>query len=319
VTKKNVGGAIGVAALAVGLLAAAVQLQAARERTYPAPLVDEDGLYVTSKTALRTLSGPFKALAADVYWVRTLQYYGGAKRRLAARAPALEPPPLLAAVDHADYNLLYQFLDITTTLDPRFDIAYRFGSVFLAEPFPGGAGRPELAVKLLEKGLGERPDKWEYMEDIGFVHYWYDRDYQAAAAAFDKASAIPGAPVWLKPLAAATLAQGGDRRTSRAMWETIYQSAEVDWLKQQAQHHLQQFQALDEMDEIQRKLNEFAVRGGGIVTNWSAAVRAGLFPGVPLDPSRTTRYELTPEGRVRLSPTSPLNPLPIEPVRVGPS
>ena len=38
--------------------------------------------------------------------------------------------------------------------------------------------RPDLAIALLEKGLRERPDKWEYMQDIGFVHYWYLHDYQ---------------------------------------------------------------------------------------------------------------------------------------------
>ena len=87
-----------------------------------------------------------------------------------------------------DYTLLYPLLDLTTTLDPHFNIAYRFGSIFLAEAYPGGAGRPDLAIALLEKGLRARPDKWEYMQDIGFVHYWWRHDYQAAAAWFDAAS-----------------------------------------------------------------------------------------------------------------------------------
>ena len=47
-------------------------------------------------------------------------------------SPAIpEPPPSLAAAGEA-YPLLYPMLDITTTLDPRFSIAYRFGSIFLA-------------------------------------------------------------------------------------------------------------------------------------------------------------------------------------------
>ena len=54
------------------------------------------------------------------------------------------------------YPLLYPLLDLTTTLDPRFNIAYRFGAIFLAEPYPGGPGRPDLAIALLEKGLRER-------------------------------------------------------------------------------------------------------------------------------------------------------------------
>ena len=138
------------------------------------------------------------------------------------------------AVDPARrrYDLLYPLLDLTTTLDPRFNIAYRFGAIFLAEPYPAGPGRPDLAIALLEKGLRERPDKWEYMQDIGFVYYWWLHDYKSAAAWFDRASRVPGAPIWLQPLAATTLAQGGDRRSSRLMWESILQSAEVDWLRQ---------------------------------------------------------------------------------------
>ena len=113
-----------------------------------------------------------------MYWIRAIQYYGGTKRRLQAQARVPEPPPMLAAPTSDDYSLLYPLLDITTTLDPRFTIAYRFGAVFLAEAYPRGPGRPDLAIALLEKGLRAQPDKWEYMQDIGFVHYWYVHDYQ---------------------------------------------------------------------------------------------------------------------------------------------
>jgi tetratricopeptide (TPR) repeat protein len=307
----------GVVAVAAVLLAAAIQVQAARERAYPVPDVEQDEVYITSGNALRRLSGAYNSLAADVYWVRAVQYYGGTKRRLAQRVGP-EPPPLLAAVDSHDYNQLYTLLDITTSLDPRFDIAYRFGSVFLAEGRPLGAGRVDLAVKLLEKGIAARPDKWEYREDIGFVYYWYAHDYRAAAAWFDKAGDVPGAPAWLKPLAATTLAEGGDRRSSRAMWQRIQQSADLDWLKRAAEHRLLQLQALDEIDAIQSGLDAFVSRSGRPAADWGTLVRARVIRGVPLDPSGVA-YVLTPEGRVVLSQSSPLFPLPTEPQRLGPS
>ena len=43
-------------------------------------------------------------------------------------------------------------LDLTTTLDPYFSIAYRFGAIFLSEASPGGPGRPDQAVALLAEG-----------------------------------------------------------------------------------------------------------------------------------------------------------------------
>src|ERR1700686_2364008 len=184
--------------LIIALMAAAVWVQAARERAYP-PLEEEAAtLYVTSPAALRRLSLAYTALAADLYWIRAIQYYGGTKRRLASQWPQLAPPPMLAADPSAGYPLLYPLLDLTTSLDPRFNVAYRFGAIFLAEPYPRGPGRPDLAVTLLEKGIRENPDRWEYMQDIGFVDYWYTHEYRAAAEWFDQASRVAGAPWWLR-------------------------------------------------------------------------------------------------------------------------
>jgi len=219
---------------------------------------------------------------------------------------------MLAAPMSGDYSLLYPMLDLATSLDPRFTVAYRFGAVFLAEAQPRGAGRPDLAVALLEKGIRAQPDKWEYMEDAGFVHYWYQHNYRAAAGWFQKASEVPGAPWWLRSLAATTVAQGGDRRSSRVMWEAIRQSAEIDWLRQDAERRLLQLQALDDIDSLQRAVDAFVRSSGQPPADWLTLVRAGVIRGVPVDPTRTP-YELTAQGRVHLAASSPLAPLPEEP------
>lgn len=304
----------GVVLTALALLAGAVQLQATRERLFPPSEADDDAMYLRSAETLRRLSGAYTALTADSYWIRALQYYGGTKRRLQGQARVPEPPPMLAVPTSDDYSLLYPMLDITTSLDPRFTIAYRFGAVFLAEAYPRGPGRPDLAVALLEKGIRAQPDKWEYMEDIGFVHYWYVHDYRAAAAWFQKASEVPGGPWWLRSLAATTLAQGGDRQSSRTMWEAIRQSAAIDWLQQDAERRLLQLDALDAIDELQRRVDAFARGAGQPPSGWDSLVRGGVVPGVPLDPSRTP-YELA-QGRVHLAASSPLAPLPEEPRQI---
>jgi tetratricopeptide (TPR) repeat protein len=307
---------VGVAGLALLFLAGAVQLQAARERVFPAPPPGQDTVYITSGTAVRRLSVAFTGVAADLYWIRAIQYYGGTKRRLAERPQGPAPPPMLAVAESDEFSQLYALLDITTTLDPLFDIAYRFGAVFLAEAYPSGAGRVDLAVKLLEKGIAARPDKWEYMQDIGFVYYWYAHDYREAAARFKKAGEVPGAPNWLEPLAATTLARGGDRETSRTMWRSIRDTADVDWLRSSADRLLLQLDALDQMDNLQSKLDAFAQARGAPAADWGTVIRARVLPGVPLDPSGAA-YELTPDGRVQLSRSSSLFPLPAEPQRAG--
>ena len=302
----------GVVVVALTLLAGAVQLQATRERLFPPSSGDADAMYLRSATAVRRLSGAYTTLAADGYWIRALQYFGGTKQRLQQQAWIPEPPPMLAAPTPDDYSLLYPMLDLATSLDPRFTIAYRFGAVFLAEAPPRGAGRPDLAVALLEKGIRAQPDKWEYMEDAGFVHYWYEHNYQAAARWFQKASEVPGAPWWLRSLAATTIAQGGDRQSSRVMWEAIRQSAAIDWLRLDAERRLLQLRALDDIDNLQQGVDAFVRSAGHPPADWLAFARARALRGVPVDPTGTP-YVLTAQGRVHLAASSPLAPLPEEP------
>jgi hypothetical protein len=298
--------AVVAAALLIGLCGA---LQHVRDTRYPVPESEEASLYITSGTAISHLTSGYHAIAADLYWIRTIQYYGGLKREVAGS------PAKAAAVD---YHLLYPLLDLTTTLDPRFNIAYRFGAIFLAEAPPAGPGRPDLAIALLEKGLRAVPDKWEYMQDIGFVHYWWRHDYRAAAEWFTRAADVPGAPWWLRSLAATTLAEGGDRRQSRLVWKAILDSAEIDWLRGDAERRLMQLDALDELDAVQAVVDRFMAATHTTPSGWGPLVAAGALRGIPVDPSRTP-LELDASGRVRVSVDSPLFPLPEEPKALPPA
>lgn len=300
------------AAVVFALLVTAGVVAAARESRFPAPPPSEDSIYVTSGTAARALTVGFATLAADLYWIRAVQYYGGVKLRLNRARHDGQAAPLAGT----DYKLLYPLLDLTTSLDPTFNIAYRFGAIFLAEPFPGGAGRPDLAVTLLEKGLAVRPDKWEYMQDVGFVHYWWRHDYAAAAEWFHRASQVPGAPWFLRSLAATTLAEGGDRGSSRTMWQAIRGSAEIDWLRSEADRRLQQLDALDFIDTVQADVVR-ARQAGVSASTWQDLVRAGALRGIPVDPTQTP-LELNQDGTVHLSRQSPLFPLPDEPKHAAP-
>jgi hypothetical protein len=263
---------------AVSCMAAAVALHAAGDRWAPAPAVDAPGLlYVRSPVVARRAALGYAGLAADAYWIRTLQHFGQER---------LSPPGHVRT-----YALLYPLLDLTTTLDPHFSIAYRFGAIFLGEQYPDGPGRADLAIALLRKGLAAQPDKWQYMQDLGFVYYWHLRDYKSAADAFQRASEMPGAPNWLRPLAAVTLAEGGHRSASRAMWTQLAQ-ADEEWLRGAATLRLAQLDAMDIMDA------------------WRRAREAGARPPVPADPSGTA-FDVDPStGDLVVSRASPLFPMP---------
>lgn len=278
------------------LVVAFVALEFWRDRVYGEPAPGDSVLYVRSGEALRRLSLSFSPLLADVYWVRAVQYYGGSR---------------LSASTTRRYDLLYPLLDITTSLDPRFNIAYRFGSIFLAENYPGGAGRPDLAITLLEKGFRANPARWQYLQDIGFVYYWWMGDYRQAGEWFTKAADVPGAPWWLRSLAAVTLAQGGDRQSSRRLWQALGDTADNDWLRNNANLRLAQLDALDALDQLTTVVRDFTARTGTIPASWDALVRAGLLRGIPLDPAGVPYVLDAGTGEVTLAVESHLNPLPV--------
>jgi tetratricopeptide (TPR) repeat protein len=286
-----------------GLLAAVVWLQMARDAMPPLPQPVGSGgmLYLRSpETAARIALG-YDAVAADLYWIRALQHYGGTK---------------LAASADKTYDQLYPLLDLATSLDPRFDIAYRFGAIFLSERPPAGPGRPDLAIALLRKGLEAQPERWQFAQDIGFVYYWWVNDYQQAAAWFTRAAAIPGAPEWLKPVAAVTLAQGGNRASSRRLWQEIHDQADHDWLRNQATLRLRQFDAMDQIDQLLRATIEYERRFGASPRSWADLIRAGYLRGIPADPMGHPYVFDATRGVITLEPRSPLNPLPVEPLRM---
>ncbi len=281
----------------VACLAAAIGLQIARDRTYAGlARATERILYVRSGEAMKRIALGFDALAADVYWIRAIQHYGGDR---------------LAKDRERRYELLAPLLDLTTTLDPYFSVAYRFGSIFLSEPAPGGPGRPDLAIKLLEKGIATEPNKWQYVHDLAFVHYWTLRDFKTAAQIFQKAGTLPNAPNWLTPLAAGMLTAGNDRASARFLWTQMLGSEE-EWLRRNAQRSLQQIDALDAIDQLTRIVRQFPPPPGEAYS-WESLVRRRHLRGVPLDPAGTP-FDIDPAtGAVTISKASTLYPLPMLP------
>ena len=282
-------------ALGAGLaIAAAATVLSARDTTRPLPVSTERLLYLRSGDTADRLFLTFDALAADVYWIRTIQHYGR-DRRAARRADRFE--------------LLQPLLDLTTTLDPYFNVVYRFGAIFLAMEPPKGAGRTDQAIALLEKGLRARPDRWQYAHDIGFVHYWHVGNYLEAAAWFERAAGMPEAPLWLRPLAGITRASGGDRQGAKQLLAELLTSEEPH-LRQAAEHGLAQLRALDAIDALQGLVNRYRAHTGQLPQGWSDVVRVGLLRGLPADETGTP-FTFDPEtGRVGLSASSGLAPLP---------
>jgi hypothetical protein len=98
------------------------------------------------------------------------------------------------------------------------------------------------------------------------------------------------------------------------MWQAIHESAEIDWLRRDAERRLLQLLALDQIDALQAALDEAVRFEGRPASSWAPLQRMGRLRGTPTDPTGTP-YGVDASGRVGLSQGSALYPLPNEPQR----
>lgn len=90
----------------------------------------------------------------------------------------------------------YTQLRSIASLDPDFDRAYSFGSVFLTVFLQDHEG----AKLILERWARRNPTRWQPHYLLGFHQYHNLGDFTQGAQSMLKAAALPGAPGWLTAL-----------------------------------------------------------------------------------------------------------------------
>jgi hypothetical protein len=249
---------------------------------------EHDEVVLSSPKIVKAMSLEYAPLVADIYWTRVVQYYGSRSER---RQETLES--------------LWPLLDLATTLDPNLLPAYRFGSTFLAEPKPAGAGQPERAVELLRRGIKQNPEQWRLYQDLGNVYYFALNDNEKASRAYLDGSSVPGAEQWMKLMAARIVERGDTRETSRYLWTEIFQSTQDPSVKENAKVHLILLNVDDDLEHLNELLDEFAKRAGRRAENIKDLISVGLLPGFPADPDGFA-YVIGASGKAEVNPQSPL-------------
>lgn len=213
----------------------------------------EEDLYFSPQTT-KLLAGQFDGLAADYYWMKSLQYVG---------RKVLNYPGEIQLDDMRALNprLLYPMLDTATTLDPKFTEVYSYGSMVLP------AVDLEQAVKISEKGIAAQPDNWKLYHHLGYI-YWKSENYAKAAEVYAAGAAQPKAPAWMRQMSAKMQAEGGSRNTAREIYRQIYDSAQDEQTRELAAKRLQQLDFFDERDAIRPILTEFQNKFNRCPNNW---------------------------------------------------
>jgi tetratricopeptide (TPR) repeat protein len=239
-------------------------------------LIDE-GLYLNDKTA-RKMSLGFNGLAADWYWMRSLQYVG---KKLINYEGNLS----LDDLGELKMKVLAPLLETATTLDPEFIEPYEYAAVLLP------AVDVQEAIRLTEKGIAANPNAWRLYHHLGYI-YWRQGKYQEASEIYARGAQIPGAPAWMEAMRAKLVSEGGSRATAREIYTRMLEQSNEEQVREMARKHLLRLDSLDERDGLRKLFAAYKTRTGKCPDSWrelEPTLRALRIPvdhsGAPLDPS----------------------------------
>jgi len=267
-------------------------------RPPPDPNAIDESLYVNGKTARRISLG-FNGLAADWYWMRSLQYVG---------KKILNQPGDVALDDLSKLNLklLAPLLDTATTLDPEFLDPYEYAAIVLP------AVDVQEAIRITQKGIAANPNAWRLYQHLGYI-YWQQGDYKASSEIYGRGAQIPGAPTWMVAMKAKMIAEGGSRNTAREIYTRMFEESADDQVKDMARKHVLLLDSLDQRDVLRKVMQIFRDKTGRCPTSWTElreAFRVLSIPvdvnGSPVDPtgmpyvlnSGTCEVELNPKSEI---------------------
>ena len=161
----------------------------------------------------------FAGLAADLTWIRTVQYFGSRIER------------------QERFPQLYQLVDMVTSLDPQFLDAYQYGGLFLsiARQYPN-------AIAIYEKGIAANPNAWQLPHDLGRLYFLELHDYPQALHWWTIADRLPGRPHYIPRFLIRLQAKVGHVETALELWQQMYKQSENEAIREIARREILQLQ-----------------------------------------------------------------------------
>jgi len=167
-------------------------------------------LYLPSGRYVNAAALGFDELLADILWMRAVVYFGQ------------------QYVTTRNYEWLFHMIDMVTTLDPLYKIAYQFGGVILAWEVKN----VEKSNIILERGMKNFPDYWFFPWHLGFNYLFFLDKPDLALNYLEQALRLPRHPGYLASLVGRLHQKTGKREIALKFLVEGYPDAITDTVKE---------------------------------------------------------------------------------------
>ncbi len=234
-----------------------------------------DVTFVPRAQSLRWLSLGHPLLAANLTWLRAVQYMG-------------EP-----RANQRGWEKLRPLVDVVTDLDPRHGYAYQTTGNMLAS-----AGLLADSNAVLEKGTRNVPNRYILPFHRAVNAFLYAGDYAEAGRWFEIAADTPGAPVRLREYVVAMYVKGDTAEAALSFLRRMEAEAEDDESRRAISAQIQRATLERDAARIEEAAKVYRQQLGLPPIVPEQLVLEGLLPAVPTDPFGGIYY-LDEDGRVR--------------------
>ena len=211
---------------------------------------------------LRVASMGYQHVVADLLWLQTIQAMAEKK------------------VSEESGHWIYHALDVVTTLDPRFVLAYQAGAIALCTMVV----LPDESNALLEKGIRNNPQEWMLPFLLGINYYFEFHNDAKAAEYIAQAARLPRAPENLALFAARLYASAREPQEAITFLTHMYEQTTDENVKRVLDQRLREVLLERDIQLLETAVGQYAWRNARPPNRLEELVASGLISELPREP-----------------------------------
>jgi tetratricopeptide (TPR) repeat protein len=232
------------------------------EQYRPAEIRAEELAFLPKGSVLRIAVLGYRHVAADLIWLKAVQYFGEHKQNVSG------------------YRWAYHTTNVVTDLDPQFVLAYYTGGTVLGV----WAGLLDESVALLKKGIQHNPQDWHLPFLLGYDYFYELCDSANGSQYLQLASALPGAPPYLAKLAARLAVEAGNPDAALEFLARFRQQVTDERIREALEQRMKEVVTERVIRSLEKAISHFKAQYGRLPDRLDELVVTGIIDGIPIEP-----------------------------------